>query len=211
MPLKKILLSRIVPSKCCPPNILSGSNPLRSSFESLIEGTNQRSRRAPNINAVMLEACEDLTKDDDFFLVRADKGGKFFLWSRIDFYFEANRQLSDDTTYEHQDRPTAAAQYAFLKLTKQSLLCAFFHLTLIFSLFLSKTMPQPKRRCIMAPSPRSRLLPQRQRSSTLKNIWRVEEWFTIDLNLFFLRSSYLRSLCSKLKILSLGKFILDNF
>ena len=123
---QKSLLSRIVPSKWCPPNILSRFNPLWSNFENLIQGTNQRPRRAPNINTATLAAWDDLTKDGDFFLIRADKGGKLVLWPRADYYLEAHRQLSDDTTYERLDGPAAADQLARVKLTKQALLGALY-------------------------------------------------------------------------------------
>lgn len=40
-----------------------------------------------------------LTDNEDFYVLKADKGGKTVIWSKADYKKEAARQLDDPKTY----------------------------------------------------------------------------------------------------------------
>lgn len=63
-----------------------------------------RKYRAYNIDRRTEAAWKELTSHPDFYVLKADKGGKTVMWKKCDYRTEALRQLDDRDTYQELDQ-----------------------------------------------------------------------------------------------------------
>ena len=91
-------LGRILKSTWDPPQHLTENH---SAWQDLVSDLQQETPPSGKHNLSISEkrAWRDLERREDIYIVKADKGGKIVLWSRMDYLKEANRQLADSSTY----------------------------------------------------------------------------------------------------------------
>lgn len=108
-------VSLILKSTWIPPETLKESSEL---WQSLGRNTSPRPQVAPNIPRSALESWNKFSKDDRWYVLKADKGGKLVTWAREDYRREAMRQLNDRDTYSELSREEAISLYAELRTKK---------------------------------------------------------------------------------------------
>lgn len=64
-----------------------------------------------NFSTRLRYAWRDLTTNPNFYLIKADKGGRFVMWKREDYRKEALRQLQDTAIYRRLTRRSAEDAY----------------------------------------------------------------------------------------------------
>ena len=69
----------------------------------------------PNLPPALRRAWKELKNNPEFFVVKADKGGKIVMWRREDYTKEALRQLQDTSTYLPLTKTEAEARFSNIR------------------------------------------------------------------------------------------------
>ena len=109
------LVSRILKSVWQPPKYLMDSHEL---WTELCSVTAPQGKAKPNISPQALRAWNRLIRDERWYILKADKGGKTVIWGRDHYKKEALRQLNDRSTYEELSQPQAVALLKNLHVAK---------------------------------------------------------------------------------------------
>ena len=72
-------------------------------WDEALAALNKKTQHPENISSNGRKALKDLEKATDFYVMKADKGGKTVTWSRENYLKEAKRQLSDPNVYVELD------------------------------------------------------------------------------------------------------------
>ena len=94
----KSYASSIAPSTWFPPNTVKKDEELWTEFVSGCHSPPIHSSHS-NLSKPHKTAWRELKNNPDTFLLKADKGGKVVMWTRLDYETEALRQLNDASTY----------------------------------------------------------------------------------------------------------------
>ena len=105
-------VSQILRSKWNPPETLQETSDL---LKELRLNSKPRTKVAQNIPRSAIESWKKFTKDDRWYVMKADKGGKLVVWSRENYRKEAMRQLDDRDTYGELSQAEAMSVYRTLR------------------------------------------------------------------------------------------------
>lgn len=108
-------VSLILKSAWEPPETLKETSDLWQTFRTNVT---PRSSVAQNIPRSALESWNRFSRDDRWYVLKADKGGKLVTWARDDYRREAMRQLNDRDTYGELSHAEAISLYAELRTKK---------------------------------------------------------------------------------------------
>ncbi len=97
---RKSLISSIIKSDWQPPDYIGPENTSWKSFKETAAAAFKRKPARPNIHPRTRKAWKELTTHEDFYVIKADKGGKTVMWRKSDYKKEALRQLEDTNTYQ---------------------------------------------------------------------------------------------------------------
>ena len=97
---KRSIMSSIAKSDWQPPDYITPQNPAWNSFKKDSLVTLNAPAPHSNMHPSTRSAWKALTTHPDFYVLKADKGGKTVMWYKDQYRKEALRQLSDVKTYQ---------------------------------------------------------------------------------------------------------------
>lgn len=116
------LVSRILKSRWDPPNILRRDNrhwmALRANLARSIAASR---RRLPNLPRQDLQDWNKFNKVPDYYVTKADKGGRMVIWNAADYRAEALRQLDDSNTYKELSIEEVDVLYFQMLLSREKI------------------------------------------------------------------------------------------
>lgn len=158
------LISRIIKSGWAPPDHIS---PHQTVWQDMVLDCNPPVESTkPNISPVARAAWKELITNPEFYLIKADKGGKLVMWRRTDYRKEALRQLLDPATYQQLPKEQADTCYTQLQTRKTNVIRSLY-----------------KARCISA-SEQTRLLGQKYEIPAIYFLPKVHKAKRADTNTF---------------------------
>lgn len=114
--LRSSLISKTLKSEWMPPGILHQTT---KCWETLVEKmTNTSHKQKTNFPRHLQKAWKELCTHQDFYLLKADKGGKMVMWKKSDYRKEGLRQLNDNSTYQELTKEEAEERYQRLVISK---------------------------------------------------------------------------------------------
>ena len=97
---KRSPLSSLFKTAWDPPELLSRNNNIWTDFVSAMEDQVCGKINTPNCSRDDLMKWHELIQDPNFYITKADKGGKIVIWPIQEYQSEALRQLADSNTYQ---------------------------------------------------------------------------------------------------------------
>ena len=97
---KRSPISKLFKSTWDPPELLNKNNKIWSDFVSAMEDQVCGKINTPNCSRNDLLKWRELVNDPNFYITKADKGGKIVIWPKQEYKSEALRQLADSNTYQ---------------------------------------------------------------------------------------------------------------